>query len=95
MNLFNCPRKVDCLLRSFWAKIISQGSDLFRIQKAIDAKRPTNECSLKHGNDFGKAIEVDQKPIGKTSRSTPVTYLGVWDRIRGSFAKFKRRRLLV
>ena len=37
---------------------------------------------LKNGNIFAKAIEVTQSPIGKTSRSTPVTYLGVWTRIR-------------
>jgi len=37
---------------------------------------------LKNGNHFAKAIEVDQAPIGKTSRSTPATYLGVWTRIR-------------
>ena len=37
---------------------------------------------LKNGNIFAKAIEVTQSPIGKTSRSTPVTYLGVWKRIR-------------
>jgi excinuclease UvrABC ATPase subunit len=29
---------------------------------------------LKNGNIFSKAIEVSQSPIGKTSRSTPVTY---------------------
>ncbi|MEC8421380.1 MAG: excinuclease ABC subunit UvrA [Verrucomicrobiota bacterium] len=67
------------------------------IQKAIDAKEKTfstNECSLKHGNDFGKAIEVDQKPIGKTSRSTPATYLGVWDRIRGLFCQIQEAKAL-
>jgi len=42
----------------------------------------TDDFQLKNGNIFAKAIEVTQKPIGKTSRSTPVTYLGVWTRIR-------------
>lgn len=37
---------------------------------------------LKNGNNFSKVIEVSQAPIGKTSRSTPVTYLGIWTRIR-------------
>ena len=35
-----------------------------------------------HGNIFNKVIEVTQSPIGKTTRSTPATYLGIWDRIR-------------
>ena len=36
---------------------------------------------IKNGNIFNKAIEVTQSPIGKTPRSTPATYLGVWDKI--------------
>ena len=38
---------------------------------------------ITNGNAFHRAIEVTQKPIGKTPRSTPATYLGVWDKIRG------------
>ena len=55
------------------------------VKKSIQLK--TNKIKsanyeLKNGNQFSKAIEVSQSPIGKTSRSTPVTYLGVWTRIR-------------
>ncbi|MEJ6522976.1 MAG: excinuclease ABC subunit UvrA [Opitutales bacterium] len=38
--------------------------------------------TILNGDIFNKAIEVTQSPIGKTPRSTPATYLGVWDRIR-------------
>jgi excinuclease ABC subunit A len=55
-----------------------------------------SQYSLKNGNAFNRAIEVTQDPIGKTSRSTPATYLGVWDRIRtliASLPEAKRKGL--
>jgi excinuclease ABC subunit A len=33
-----------------------------------------------------RLLVVDQQPIGKTSRSTPASYLGIWDEVRAIFA---------
>ena len=53
-------------------KAIVQKSSLLKLENG----------TLINGNAFMKAIEVTQSPIGKTPRSTPATYLGIWDRIR-------------
>ncbi len=42
---------------------------------------------------LGAVLEVDQSPIGKTSRSTPATYIKVFDEIRGVYANLPAARM--
>ncbi len=44
-------------------------------------------------NRIDKVIEIDQSPIGRTPRSNPATYTGVFDLIRAHFAKTRDARI--
>ncbi len=49
--------------------------------------------SIKGCEKIGAVLEVDQSPIGKTSRSTPATYIKVFDEIRKVFASLPDSRM--
>jgi len=52
------------------------------------AKRSSSCCgSFRGGSSIKRAIQVDQAPIGKTPRSTIVSYLGIFDEIRTLFSE--------
>ncbi|MHA7880169.1 MAG: excinuclease ABC subunit UvrA [Saccharospirillum sp.] len=42
--------------------------------------------ALNGWDSIDRILEVDQTPIGKTPRSCPATYIGIWDSIRKLFA---------
>jgi excinuclease ABC subunit A len=60
--------------------------------EALEGADPTKSVyKTAHGEvrtelPIERLLVVDQQPIGKTSRSTPASYLGIWDDVRGVFA---------
>ena len=49
-------------------------------------QKPLEYKSIKGLEHIDKVIEIDQAPIGRTPRSNPATYTGVFTNIRGIFA---------
>jgi excinuclease ABC subunit A len=54
---------------------------------------PGKHKSLKLNSEIDKVIVIDQSPIGKTPRSNPATYIGVFDEIRKLFSETKESKL--
>ncbi|MEM6600234.1 MAG: excinuclease ABC subunit UvrA, partial [Verrucomicrobiota bacterium] len=65
------------------------------VESALDTKgkkpkkaktSPTDWKSVKGAEGYARILEIDQSPIGKTSRSTVATYIGLMDHLRMLFA---------
>jgi len=56
------------------------------------APKPGAHRSLRGASNVDKLVEIDQSPIGRTPRSNPATYTGVFDEIRKVFADTREAR---
>jgi excinuclease ABC subunit A len=57
------------------------------MQRIYKSKTPAGKHKRIEGIEFlDKVIDMDQSPIGRTPRSNPATYTGVFDKIRKLFA---------
>ena len=55
--------------------------------------RPGKYAKILGTGQIDKIIEIDQSPIGRTPRSNPATYTGVFDLIRQLFAKTRESKI--
>ncbi|REE91196.1 UvrA family protein [Cupriavidus plantarum] len=56
--------------------------------RSLSVEHAWHGCeSITGWESIDRVLEVDQTPIGKTPRSCPATYIGVWDAIRKLFAE--------
>ena len=58
------------------------------------APKPGPHTSLRGASQIDKVVEIDQSPIGRTPRSNPATYTGVFDEVRKVFAATREARAL-
>ncbi len=54
---------------------------------------PGRHRSITGTENLDKIVHVDQSPIGRTPRSNPATYTGVWDHIRNLFAETQEAKV--
>ena len=55
-------------------------------------ERPLAHKDIKGTDHINKVVDISQSPIGRTPRSNPATYVGVFDDIRDVFANAKEAR---
>ncbi|HET6398741.1 MAG TPA: excinuclease ABC subunit UvrA [Candidatus Thermoplasmatota archaeon] len=52
----------------------------------LQTEKPAAHKAILNLQEIDKVIDIDQSPIGRTPRSNPATYTGVWTPIRDLFA---------
>ena len=88
----------DVLLANL-KSVIQEDRDSKRTARKLGSQRATTRSSwlgcesISDWQSIDRVLEVDQTPIGKTPRSTPATYIGFWDSIRGLMADSEEAKM--
>jgi excinuclease ABC subunit A len=82
------------LIRTILHQNLRRKINVKQSSKSRLKKQTWQDCDDIQGwQSINRILEVDQTPIGKTTRSCPATYLGIWDTIRKLFAETVDARL--
>ena len=84
LGKFTCITGVSGSVKSTLINDILYKGIASKINKLRD--RPGKHKEIKGIENIDKIINIDQSPIGRTPRSNPATYTGVFDMIRDLFA---------
>ncbi|WP_350344163.1 excinuclease ABC subunit UvrA [Proteinivorax tanatarense] len=85
LGVFTCVTGVSGSGKSTLVNEILYKSLAQKINKA--RSKPGSHKEIKGIENIEKIIDIDQSPIGRTPRSNPATYTGVFDFIRELFSK--------
>jgi excinuclease ABC subunit A len=85
LGVFSCVTGVSGSGKSTLVNEVLYKSVANRLHKA--KQRPGAHRRITGLDQLDKIIAVDQSPIGRTPRSNPATYIGLFDQIRDLFSK--------
>lgn len=91
LGVFTCVTGVSGSGKSTLVNEILYKALLDKLQKGHELFGAHKE--IKGMEKISKVIAVDQSPIGRTPRSNPVTYIGVWNHIRELFSALPEAKM--
>lgn len=91
IGLFTCVTGVSGSGKSTLVNEIMYKGIHKKLNKSKD--NPGKHKSIKGIENIDKIINIDQSPIGRTPRSNPATYTGVFDYIRETFSNTKEAKM--
>jgi excinuclease ABC subunit A len=90
LGVFTCVTGVSGSGKSTLVNEILYRAVANRLHRA--RMRPGAHSGIEGIDQIDKIINIDQSPIGRTPRSNPATYTGIFDHIRELFSKTKESR---
>ena len=91
LGVFTCVTGVSGSGKSTLVNEILYKSVAAKLHRA--KKKPGSHDRVEGLGHIDKVIDIDQSPIGRTPRSNPATYTGVFDPIRELFTKVPEARM--